>query len=129
MEKALKRTESSDLLSVLDQLYTDTFSDSGVGLFGFDTDFFKHDALGVRGTSEWRGFVGGTEQSLLEGLISPSVVTSVVFQLASCVESSRLSFTHDCCVEDNVLAVAGLLICEVDSQDFGKAGESLDSGE
>ena len=42
-----RRTESSNLLSILYQLHSDTFSDGTVWLFGFDTDFFQHDALCV----------------------------------------------------------------------------------
>lgn len=49
-----EHTESSDLLSVLDQLNSDALSNGRVGLFGFDTDFFKHDTLGVRGATERR---------------------------------------------------------------------------
>jgi len=41
------RHECSDLFPVFDQLYTDTFPDGGVGLLGFNTDFFKHNTLSV----------------------------------------------------------------------------------
>ena len=41
------RNESSDLLSVLNELYTDAFSDSRVRLLGFDTDLLQNDALGM----------------------------------------------------------------------------------
>ena len=41
------RHESGDLLSVLNQLHTYTFSDGRVGLFCFDTNFLEHDAFGV----------------------------------------------------------------------------------
>jgi hypothetical protein len=37
--------ESSNLLSVLDELNSDTLSDSGVGLFGFNTDLSKESVL------------------------------------------------------------------------------------
>lgn len=45
--------ESSDFLRVLDELNTDTFSDSGVRLLGFDANFFEHNALAVGGTTGW----------------------------------------------------------------------------
>jgi len=40
--------ESSDLLAVLDKLYTNALSDSRVRLLGFDTDLLEDDTLGVR---------------------------------------------------------------------------------
>jgi hypothetical protein len=38
------RGKRSDLSTVLDKLDFDAFSDSGVGLFCLDADFFNHDA-------------------------------------------------------------------------------------
>ncbi len=38
VQTTIIRHESGDLLSVLDELDSNTFSDSRVGLFGFDTD-------------------------------------------------------------------------------------------
>ena len=40
--------ESGDLLSVLNELHTNTFSDSRVGLLSLNTDFLKDNTLGVR---------------------------------------------------------------------------------
>jgi hypothetical protein len=54
------RYEGGDLLSVLNQLHTDTFSDGRVGLFCFNTDFLKYDAFGMRRASSWGGFEGVT---------------------------------------------------------------------
>ena len=64
------RTESSDLLSVLDELDTDTLSDSGVGLLGLNTNLLEYDTLGLGRTSSRRGLVEVTESSLLEGSVS-----------------------------------------------------------
>lgn len=93
----MQHTESGDLLSVLDQLDSDTLSDGGVGLLGLDTDLLEHDALGVRGATEWRGLEGRSEGALLIRQIRPSLLAAMVLELASGVESTRLSFTHDCC--------------------------------
>lgn len=88
---AAVRTESSDLLSVLDQLDTDTLSDSRVGLLGLDTDLLEDDTLGVGGSTERRGLEGGSQKTLLEGQIGPALLTAVVAQLARGVETSWLS--------------------------------------
>ncbi len=47
-----KRTESSDLLSVLDQLHPDALSNSRVGLLSLNTDLLKNYALCVRRATE-----------------------------------------------------------------------------
>ena len=85
------RTESGDLLAVLDELDTDTLANGRVGLLGLDTDLLKDDALGVRRTTKGRGLVGGTEKTLLVVEIGPATLTAGV------LETSWLSFTHDCC--------------------------------
>ena len=90
------RTESGDLLAVLDKLDTDALPDSGVGLLGLDTDLLEDDALGVGGTTEGRGLEGGTEGALLVGQVRPLLVLPVKAQLTGRVETTGLSFTHDC---------------------------------
>ena len=86
-----RRTESSDLLSVLDQLDPDTLSDGGVGLLSLNTDLLEDYALGVGRTAEWRGLVGGSEEALLVVEIGPSSLATMVAELAGGVETSRLS--------------------------------------
>lgn len=46
------RTESGDLLAVLDELNTDTLANGRVGLLGLNTDLLKDDTLGV-GRTLW----------------------------------------------------------------------------
>jgi hypothetical protein len=70
-------TESGDLLSVLDELDTDTLSDGRVGLLGLNSDLLKHDSLGVRRSSEGGGLEGSAQKSLLEALVGPSAMTMV----------------------------------------------------
>jgi hypothetical protein len=86
-----RRTESGDLLSVLDQLNPDTLSNSGVGLLGLNTDLLEDDTLGVGGATEWRGLIGGSEEALLVVEIGPSTLATMVAELAGGVETSRLS--------------------------------------
>lgn len=90
-------TESGDLLSVLDQLNPNTFSNGRVWLFGFDTDFFEDDTLGVRGPTEGRGLVGGTEESLLVVKIGPSTFLAGGDELTGGVKTAGLaSVCHFC---------------------------------
>lgn len=46
----INRTESSNLLAVLDELHTHALSDGGVGLLGLNTNLFEDNSLGVRRT-------------------------------------------------------------------------------
>ena len=61
--------EGGDLLTVLDELDTDTLPDGGVGLLGLNTDLLEDDALGVRRTTSWRGLVEVTKRTLLVRLV------------------------------------------------------------
>lgn len=90
----LSRTESGDLLAVLDQLDTDTLPNGGVGLLGLDTDLLEDDALGVGGATEGRGLESGAQGTLLVTVIGPALLAAVVAQLARGVETSRLSLSH-----------------------------------
>jgi len=90
----IKRTESSDLLSVLDQLHPDALSNSRVRLLGFDTDLLEHNTLGMGRTTEGRRLICGSEEALLVVQVGPATFATVVPQLAGGVESSWLAFTH-----------------------------------
>lgn len=92
------RTESSDLLAVLDQLDTDTLSDGGVGLLGLDTDLLEDDALGVRGATEGRGLKGSAQGTLLVGKVGPFLVLSVRSQLSRGVKTTGFASSHFCYV-------------------------------
>lgn len=64
--------EGSDLLTVLDELDSDTLSDSGVWLLSFDTELFEDNTLSVGRTTKWRRLEGSSQKSLLEGLVGPT---------------------------------------------------------
>ena len=63
------RHESGDLLSILNELHTNTFSDGRVGLLSLNTDFLKDNTLGVRRTTGGRGLVEVAERTLLVRLV------------------------------------------------------------
>ena len=74
------RHESGDLLSVLDKLYTDAFSDGRVGLLGLNADLLQHDTLCVRGASGGGGLVDVAEGALLVRLIRLQFATRTVVE-------------------------------------------------
>lgn len=63
------RDERSDLLSILDELDTDTLADGGVGLLGLNANLLQHDTLCVGGASSRGGLVDVAEGALLVRLI------------------------------------------------------------
>ena len=77
--------ESSDLLTVLDQLNTDTLTNSRVRLLGFDTNLFKNDTLGVGRTTKGRRTESGSKSSLFVLFISPTLVATVDTKLTGSV--------------------------------------------
>ena len=92
------RTESSNLLAVLDQLNSDTLSDGRVGLLGLDTDLLEDDTLGVGRTTEGRGLESGTQGTLLIGKVGPFLVLSVCSQLSRSVKTTGFASSHFCFV-------------------------------
>ena len=52
--------------------------------------FLQHDALGVRGSSEWVSLKSSPQMSLLVGLVVPPLVSSVHPQLAGSAQTLRL---------------------------------------
>lgn len=63
------RDERGDLLSILDELDTDTLADGGVGLLGLNANLLQHDTLCVGGASSRGGLVDVAEGALLVRLI------------------------------------------------------------
>ncbi|KAK7813298.1 hypothetical protein U0070_005203 [Myodes glareolus] len=59
--------ESCDLLAVLYELHPDTLPDSRIWLFGFNSYFFQHDSLGMRGTSKRIGLQGCAQVHIRTG--------------------------------------------------------------
>jgi hypothetical protein len=119
-QTTIARNEGSDLLAVLDQLHTDALTNSRVRLLGLNTDFFRHDTLGVRSSlnkqadqhcikkikqkamikkkenpySEGIVLERSAESTLVVLLVSPSVVTVAHAQLTGSLNSSRFTDTH-----------------------------------
>jgi hypothetical protein len=83
-----KHTERSDLFSILDELDPNTFSNGAVGLFGFDANLLEHNALCVRGASERRGFVRGSEETLLVVQVGPATLLTGSEELAGGVKTT-----------------------------------------
>ena len=65
VETTVVGNEGGDLLTVLDELDTDTLSDSRVRLLGLDTDLLENDTLGLGGTTGGGGLVEVAEGTLL----------------------------------------------------------------
>ena len=121
-------TESGDLLSVLDKLDTDTLPDSGVGLLGLNTDLLEHDSLGVGGATERRRLEGCAERPLLVSQIGPSLLPPVVAELAGGVQTTRLSFTHDCWLMLAVVVLVLLCLSDDRSRCSGGDGDEESDG-
>ena len=91
VETTIPGDERSDLLSVLDQLDPYALTDGGVRLFGFNSNFFQDDSLGVGGSTKRIGLPAGSQVRLLVVLVMPSLLTTVVLQLASSPKTSWLT--------------------------------------
>ena len=84
------------LLSILDELNTDTLSHSRVGLFSLNPNFLQDDALAVRGSLKRGRFPGGAEGAFSVVVVCPSVFATVDAEFACCVETCGFAFTHRC---------------------------------
>ena len=93
-----RRTESCDLLAVLDQLNTNTLSDSGVGLLGLNTDLLENNTLGVGGATKGGGLESSAQSTLLIVKVGPFLVLTVRSQLSSGVKTTGFASSHDCFV-------------------------------
>ncbi len=86
-----QHTESSDLLSILNQLHPHALSNRRVRLLRFDADLLEDYALCVRGAAEGGGFVGGSEEALLVVQIGPAASFAGGDELSGCVEPARFA--------------------------------------
>ena len=92
VEATIVGDEGDDLLAVLDELDTDALTNGGVGLFGFNTELFEDDALGVGGAGEGVGLQGSAGVGLLPGLVGPLTAAAEAHELAGGV--STVGFSH-----------------------------------
>lgn len=86
--------EGGDLLSVLDQLNSNTLTGSRVGLLGTNTHSLNNDTLGVRSTHERLNELSAVV-GLLVVLIGPLSLSSAVAQLTSRSQTSWLTRSHE----------------------------------
>ncbi|GMS96111.1 hypothetical protein PENTCL1PPCAC_18286, partial [Pristionchus entomophagus] len=91
VEATVVGDEGGDLLSVLDELDSNALANGRVRLLSLDSDLLKNDSLGVRGTSEGVSLPPSSEVGFLVVLVVPSLITTVVAQLARRANSHRLS--------------------------------------
>ncbi len=84
---------SSDLLSVLFELDSDTLSDGRVWLFGFNTEFFDDDTFSVGSWAE-RLLPSGWDVLLVVMFLGPSVLSSLLNEFSSCSNTSWLADSH-----------------------------------
>jgi len=83
--KTTHRHESGDLLSVLNQLNTDTLANGRVGLFGLYTDFFEDDTLSMRRSSSRGSLVDVAKGTLFVGFVGLSNRVMSTLCLYRCV--------------------------------------------
>ena len=82
--------ESSNLLTVLDELYTYALAYSGVGLLGLDTNLLENNPLGVRAACErLRPLLA--QVTTLVGFVSPLVLLALGAHLATGAEAMWLT--------------------------------------
>ena len=92
-EATIAGHEASDSLVVLFELHSDTLTDGGVGLLGFDTDLFDDDAGGVRAALEGLAPLGSLMSEFVL-LVGPTVESSLNAELASGINSTWFMASH-----------------------------------
>lgn len=85
--------EAGDSLIVFFELDSDTLSNTGVWLLGFDTDLLDDNTASVGGTTEWLSPLSGLMGKLVL-LVSPKVQSSLILQLATSSDTTWLMGTH-----------------------------------
>jgi len=101
--------EAGDSLVVFFELDSDTLSNTGVRLLGLDTNLLNDNAAGVGSTLEWLSPLSGLMREFVV-LISPQVQSSLVLELATSSDTTRLMFSHVYCFVSFVRVSILLLI-------------------
>merc|ERR1740117_148578 len=83
--------EGSDLLTILNKLYTDALTDSAVRLFGLNSDLLKNNSLSHGCSSHRISLHSGDGILLAVLLIVPPLCTTVASELTSGTDSIWLS--------------------------------------
>lgn len=85
--------EAGDSLIVFFELDSDTLSNTGVWLLGFDTDLLDDNAAGVGSTTEWFSPLSGLMSKFVL-LVSPKVQSSLILQLATSLDTTWFMRAH-----------------------------------
>ena len=85
--------EAGDSLIVFFELDSDTLSNTGVWLLGFDTNLLNDNAAGMGSATEWLSPFSGLMGKFVL-LVSPKVQSSLILQLATSLDTTWFVRAH-----------------------------------
>merc|ERR1719219_1979650 len=93
-QTTVSRNEGGDLFTVLNKLDTSAFSDSGVRLFGFNSQFFNDNSFCMRTSSKRVRFESNPRMSFLPKLFGPTLNSSVIAQFTGGLKPAWFVSSH-----------------------------------